>query len=111
MRVYLTFKHLQPGVFQILFQRKVPHLFPVQGLLGGQLLRHGVLHLVEGGRQPPHFVAAFYRKIRAGKIALGNAVRSLRQPQQRTHHCAAQHPDEQQHQHGRRQEQPQIQPR
>ena len=53
MRVYLTFKHLQPGVFQIFFQRKVPHLFPVQGLLGGQLLRHGVFHLVEGGRQRP----------------------------------------------------------
>lgn len=65
MRVYLTFKHLQPGVFQILFQRKVPHLFPVQGLLRGQLLRHGVLHLVEGSRQPPHFVVAFHRKIRA----------------------------------------------
>ena len=111
MRIYLTFKHLQPGVFQILFQRKVPHLFPVQGLLGGQLLRHGVLHLVEGGCQPPHLIAAFHRKIRAGKIALGNTVGSLRQPQQRTHHCAAQHPDEQQHQHCRRQEQLQIQPR
>ena len=61
MRIHLTFEHLQPGVFQILFQRKVPHLFPVQGLLRGQLLRHGVLHLVEGSRQPPHFVVAFHR--------------------------------------------------
>ena len=111
MRVHLTFEHLQPGVLQILFQCKVPHFFPVQGLLRGQLLRHGVFHLVEGGRQPPHLVAAFHRKIRAGKISLGNAAGSLRQPQQRTHHRAAQHPDEQQHQHGRRQEQPQIQPR
>ena len=34
---------------------------PVQGLLRGQLLRHGVFHLVEGGRQPPHLVAAFHR--------------------------------------------------
>ena len=65
MRIHLTFKHLQPGVLQIFFQCKVPHLFPVQSLLGGQLLRHGVLHLVKGSRQPPHFVAAFHRKIRA----------------------------------------------
>ena len=111
MRIHLTFKHLQPGVLQILFQCKVPHLFPVQSLLGGQLLRHGVLHLVKGSRQPPHFVAAFHRKIRAGKIPLGNAAGGLCQPQQRTHHRAAQHPDEQQHQRGCRQEQPQIQPR
>ena len=65
MRIHLTFEHLQPGVLQILFQCKVPHLFPVQSLLGSQLLRHGVLHLVESSRQPPHLIAAFHRKIRA----------------------------------------------
>ena len=89
MRVHLALEYFQPGVFQIFFQRKVPHLFPVQGLLGAQLLGHGVLHLVEGARQPPHLVAAFYRQIRTGKIPLGNAAGSLRQLQQRAHHPTA----------------------
>ena len=111
MRVHLTLEHFQPGVFQIFFQCKVPHLFPVQGLLGAQLLGHGVLHLVEGACQPPHLVAAFYRQIRTRKIPLGNAAGSLRQLQQRAHHRAAQSPHQQHHQCCRRQEQPQIQPR
>ena len=64
MRVHLAFQHLQPGVLQIPFQRKVSHLFSVQRLPCGLRSRHGVLHLVEGPGQLTHLIGAPHRQVR-----------------------------------------------
>ena len=108
MRVHLTFQHLQPGVLQIFFQCKVPHFLPVQGIQGGQMFGHGMLHLVEGAHQPAHFVLTGHRQVCAGVVAARDAAGRLRQLQQRQHHRPGQHPDEQRHQCNRHEEQGQI---
>ena len=109
--VHLAFQHLQPGVLQIIFQRQVPHLFPVQRLLCGVELRHGVLHLVESAHQLAHLVAGLHGQVAARKIVLRNAAARARQPQQRHHHGGGQCPQQEKHPRHRRCRQPQIEPR
>ena len=111
VRVHLAFQHFQPGVLQVLFQGQIAHLFPVQSLLGGEVLRHGVLHLVEGAGQTAHLILTAHGQVGPGKIVFRDAAGRLRQLQQGPHHGGRQHLQQHQHQRQGQCKQRQIQHR